>query len=75
MTRQDQFELAWEAKTGTPATKIKAERCPYGVYTTTVLREAYHWYNMGFWKGFFECENRVLKGEYEAYPVCQDQPR
>lgn len=73
MTRQEMFELAIEAKTGTPAAKIKAERCQYGVYTTIVLREAYYWYNLGFWKGFFECEERVLKGVYKPDPVRQGQ--
>jgi len=63
-TLQGKFELAMEAKTGTPRAKIKAERCPYGEYSTIALREAYYWFKTGYWNGFIECEDRVLKGDY-----------
>lgn len=73
MTRQDQFELAWEAKTGTPVDKIKAKRCHYGVYITSELREAFYWYQTGWWKGFAHCEKLALEGAYDTTLVRQDQ--
>ncbi len=65
MTRQDAFELAMEAKTGTPKQKIKDQRCSAGFYTTAQLRDAYYWYVTGYWAGFLKCENMALAGAYD----------